>query len=101
MTALEIQIVKALNRCQIWPGTNTHSFIKAMRHKVRKKEAEAYQLSEKQKEFLFDILHRYRNQEPVKELHRQHCKSEACQKKMKMEDLLAKHLEEHPQLVLF
>lgn len=79
MTDLELRLVDALcYKTSRYSGTNEDRFLNQLGERFY--DDPGYELTERQREWLFAILHKYRKQNP--ELHRAHCKDKGCCLKM-------------------
>lgn len=93
MTDTELKLVHDLcYKTSRYAGTNEDRFLNQLGEKYYVEPG--YELSERQRDWLFSILHKYRRQLP--ELHRRHCKDKECC--LEMANTLIK---ERTQLSLF
>jgi hypothetical protein len=80
MTDLELHIAKAVcYKARFFQNSNEGRFILQLGELVYSDPA--YWLSEKQRAWLYAILHKYRRQLPT--LHRAQCKDKACRAEMR------------------
>lgn len=77
MTTNEIRIVEALAKCYMFRPTKSADFIERL---VSKEQLQDYELSDSQREWLYSLLHRYRNQ--LKALHFELCQDKECRHSM-------------------